>query len=72
MHIAAIVSTAGAWPCGEGKSPIGSVIILSAEDGASDTIVPRLHAAKADLGRIHIVSAVRDAEGCRAFNLQRD
>src|SRR3954453_12046732 len=56
MHIAAIVSTAGVWPCGEGNSAHGSVIILSAEDGAADTIIPRLHAAGADLGRVHIVS----------------
>jgi putative DNA primase/helicase len=72
MFIAATVSTTGAWPCGEGYSPLGSVIILSAEDGAADTIVPRLHVAGADLGRVHIVSAVREAGERRAFNLQRD
>lgn len=32
----------------------GNVVILSAEDGASDTIVPRLQAANADLSRIRI------------------
>jgi putative DNA primase/helicase len=72
MFIAAAVSTAMAWPCGEGKAKQGSVIILSAEDGAADTIVPRLCAAGADLGRIHIISAVKDAEGRRSFSLQRD
>ena len=53
----------GQWPCNEGKAPLGSVIVLSAEDGAADTIVPRLHAAGADLGRVQIVSAVRERDG---------
>ena len=61
--IAATVSVAGYWPCGEGIAPQGSIIILSAEDDASDTIVPRLLAANADMGRVHIVSAVRTGEG---------
>jgi len=37
-----------AWPCSEGTSRRGSVIMLSAEDDAADTIVPRLIAADAD------------------------
>ena len=54
-------------------SPQGSVIILSAEDSVGDTIVPRLHAAGADLGRISIVKAVEiDESGRRGFNLQAD
>jgi AAA domain len=69
----AIVTTGGEWPCAEGRAPLGSVIILSAEDGAADTIVPRLLAAGADLGRVHVVSSVRDADGRRrALNLQHD
>lgn len=73
MHVASTISMAAAWPCGEGRSNAGSVIILSAEDGAADTIIPRLHAAGADLGRIHIVSAVREEKGGRrAFSLQTD
>jgi putative DNA primase/helicase len=72
MDISAIISTAGSWPCGEGNSPHGSVVLLSAEDGAADTIIPRRHAAGADLGRVHIVSAVREGKGRRAFNLQID
>jgi RecA-family ATPase len=70
----AAVTTAGEWPCGEGRAPLGSAIILSAEDGPADTIVPRLLAAGADLGRVHIVSAVCnvDGKGRRAVNLQSD
>jgi putative DNA primase/helicase len=74
MAIVATLTMGGQWPCNEGKAPLGSVIVLSAEDGAADTIVPRLHAAGADLGRVQIVSAVRerDGKGRRAFNLQVD
>jgi RecA-family ATPase len=72
MGIAATVTVGGLWPCNEGRAKDGSVIVLSAEDGAADTIVPRLWAAGADLGRIHIVSAVRDTDGRRTFSLQRD
>jgi hypothetical protein len=52
----------------------GSVITLSAEDDATDTIRPRLDAAGADVGRVYIVSAVRaeHGKGHRGFNLQGD
>jgi AAA domain len=73
IAIVAAITTGGEWPCGEGRAPLGNVIILSAEDSADDTIVPRLMAARADRGRVEIVSAVRDADGNRrAFNLQTD
>jgi hypothetical protein len=73
IAIIAAVTTAGEWPCGEGQAPLGNAIILSAEDGASDTIVPRLLAAGADLNRVHVVSAVRNNDGSRrALNLQHD
>ena len=48
IAMAAAVTTGGTWPCGEGRAPLGNVIILSAEDGAADTIIPRLMAAGAD------------------------
>jgi len=72
--ISATVSKGGEWPCEEGRSRCGSVIILSAEDDAADTIVPRLIAAGADRSKVHILEAVRkdDDEGHRSFNLQSD
>jgi predicted ATP-dependent serine protease len=74
VSIAATISTGGHWPCQEGTSPTGSVVILSAEDGDADTIVPRLMAAGADLSRVHIVSSVRDVHKAsrRTFNLATD
>ena len=73
VAITATVTTGASWPCGEGRSPVGNVILFSAEDGAADTIVPRLIAAGADRERVHIVSAVRNADGGRrALDLQSD
>jgi hypothetical protein len=74
VYIASIVTTGGEWPCGEGHSPVGNVLILNAEDAADDTVVPRLMAVGADLRRVHIVSAVLqgDGKGRRTFNLQAD
>src|SRR6266404_6204393 len=48
IAIIAAITTGDEWPCSEGRAPRGSVVILSAEDGAADTIVPRLMAAGAD------------------------
>jgi RecA-family ATPase len=72
--IAATVSRGREWPRDEGHSPLGSTIVLSAEDDAADTLVPRLIAADADCTKIHILSAVyeEDDKGCRSFNLQHD
>ena len=51
----------------------GDVIILSAEDDAADTVVPRLIAAGADRTRMHVVTAVKEEDGGeRAFNLTLD
>jgi hypothetical protein len=70
IAMVASVTTRGEWPCREGRAPQGSVVILSAEDGAADTVVPRLMAAGADRERVEIVSAVRD-EKSRAHSICR-
>jgi AAA domain len=50
----------------------GDVFILSAEDDSADTIRPRLEACGANLGRVHIIEAVRH-KGCDLpFNLKLD
>jgi hypothetical protein len=76
LDIAAAVSTGRTWPDGK-ACEAGNVVILSAEDDASDTIRPRLEAAGADLSKTFILDAVVDSsvvgnEVCRAFNLKSD
>jgi putative DNA primase/helicase len=75
--LGATVTTGGQWPHSHERAPLGSVVIFSAEDDASDTIVPRLKSAGADLERIQIVSAVKEqlSQGAaieRSFSLQVD
>jgi putative DNA primase/helicase len=61
------------WPCGEGHAPQGNVLILSAEDDCEDTIIPRLAAAGADMGRVHILEMVRTGDDKeRMFSLVDD
>lgn len=76
LNMAAIVTTGLCWPDGTPSEP-GSVVLLSAEDDAADTIRPRLEAAGADLDRCYILDAIRASndEGkvvLRPFNLERD
>jgi putative DNA primase/helicase len=73
-NIAATVSTGGHWPCHEGRAPQGDVVILSAEDGMADTIVPRLIAAGANTKCVHIVAAATklDGTGRKTFSLKTD
>ena len=74
--LAAIVSQGLKWPVTGEECPQGSVILLSAEDHAADTIRPRLDAAKANCEQVHILDAVRDStespEKPRDFNINRD
>jgi hypothetical protein len=75
--IAAHATTGKPWPDGTPCNIAGAVIILSAEDSPSDTIVPRLEAAGANRKRVHIAEAIRTAtddgpEAERMFDLSRD
>jgi AAA domain-containing protein len=71
-YIAAVVTRGGAWPCGEGSAPQGNVLMLTCEDDPSDTVVPRLSAAGADLTRVEIIKMVRDNGQDRMFSLADD
>ena len=75
--MAATVSKGYVWPLEDTASPIGSVVLLSAEDDPADTIKPRLDAAEADSNRIHVVRAIRGVDidskpNERTFSLKRD
>jgi hypothetical protein len=71
MYKAATVSRGGNWCTGELCAP-GDVLIFSAEDDPSDTIVPRLQAYGADLDRIHIIEGVKRNRTEQFFNLKKD
>ena len=75
--IVATVTRGGRWPVDGTRAPEGSAVILSAEDDAADTIIPRLIAADADVSRVHIVESVRaiaadGTPGIRGVDLGRD
>jgi RecA-family ATPase len=76
LTIAAHVSRGKPWFIDESECPEGDVIILSAEDDAADTLVPRLEAAGANLKRIQSLEMVRvptkDGVSERVFSLKRD
>jgi RecA-family ATPase len=74
--IASRVSRGASFPDGA-RCETGSVIFLSAEDDAADTIRPRLDVAGADVCRAHILDAVQVqlADGQlteKTFNLETD
>jgi putative DNA primase/helicase len=71
-HLAAVVTNGADWPNGEGTSPVGNVIVFSAEDDAADTLVPRLIAAGANLDRVQIVEDVKVPNGEKQFHLADD
>jgi putative DNA primase/helicase len=72
LHCAAVTTVGGEWPCREGNAPVGSVIIISAEDSAEDTIIPRLMAYGANRDKIKIIDGVHTKEGRRTFSLIKD
>lgn len=62
LEVAARLSRGDALPGGTEHPPMGAVL-LNAEDGAADTIRPRLELAGADLARVYILEGVREADG---------
>ncbi len=57
----------GGGPDGPARAPLGSAILLSAEDDWARTIVPRLLAAGADLDRVKNLATMRDP-GFRGYS----
>jgi putative DNA primase/helicase len=46
---------------------VGEVALLTAEDGAGDTLRPRLDAAGADVSKVHIIEGIRAPGGREVF-----
>jgi putative DNA primase/helicase len=78
IYVAAMVTTGGAWPGSPGEpNPVGSVVLVSCEDGLADTIKPRLEAAGGDPSKVISLDGVdtigSDGETIsRPFNLSDD
>jgi putative DNA primase/helicase len=72
IDIAARISNGGEFSDGQ-RAPIGSILILTAEDAAADTVRPRCEGASADLDRVHRLKAVVFKGGhTTTFSLQHD
>jgi len=72
LDIAARTSSGSSWPDGQPGGEPGNVAIASAEDGAADTIVPRLRHLNADMSRIYTIDGVKTESGRRAASLDTD
>lgn len=72
LALAATVTQAGHWPDGRRCAEAGRVLLWSGEDDPTDTLLPRLAAAGADLARVHIIGDVHDPDGRRPFDPARD
>jgi hypothetical protein len=72
LNLTARLSTGSPFP--DGARPEGSykVLLLSAEDGVEDTIVPRLEVAGANLANVDILDHVNDGSGPRPVELPGD
>jgi len=55
MSFAATVTVGGLWPDGSRCEHPGDVVLLSAEDGLADTVLPRLLAGEGDPKRVHCI-----------------
>jgi len=71
LDIAARVTTGSPWP-DQGHAPLGDVVVLTAEDGLSEAVRPRLDAMDGDPKRVYVIQAIRDQGGEREFDLTRD
>lgn len=71
MSLAAIVSSAGRFPCGATANR-GNVLIWTGEDDPADTLAPRLVASGADLAHVYFVRGTVDEGEHRSFDPGRD
>jgi putative DNA primase/helicase len=59
LDIVARCTTGEAWPVDGGRVPLAEAIVLTAEDGLSDTVAPRLVAAGADRSKVHFLTGTK-------------
>ncbi|MCA9054778.1 MAG: AAA family ATPase [Planctomycetaceae bacterium] len=67
------VTRGAGWPDAPASQAVGSVLLITGEDGVSDTIRPRCEAAGADLSRVlHKATVALPEGGTRMLDLSRD
>lgn len=72
LALTATVTRGDEWPDGTLCGDVGSVLIWSGEDDASDTLKPRLMAMDANCTRVHFVSGMNENGERRAFDPATD
>ena len=71
LDLAARTTTGSPMP--DGSAGVnGGVLVISAEDGPADTIVPRLLAVGANPERVRILKTIRDSHGERHLEIPSD
>jgi len=65
------ITRAAPWPDGDNAS-LGSVLILTAEDGLADTVRPIVDALGGNPSRITVLQAIKEQGVERHFSLERD
>jgi len=65
MALAGALTIGARWPDGSQAEP-SEVMVWSGEDDPSDTLVPRLMAAGADLRKVHVIAATMDEGDSRS------
>ena len=71
VKMGATVSMGGKWPDGT-RSKQGKVVIWSGEDGAGDTLVPRLECSGADMDEVFFAHSVERGDEERPFDPAKD
>lgn len=69
VDLAARISRGAEWPDLQEKASLGSVLLLTAEDGLADTVRPRADAAGADVSRLIVLDGVKERGEKRFFSL---
>jgi hypothetical protein len=67
LAMGAAVSRGWSLPGDDAPAGPGGIVVMSAEDDAARTIVPRLTAAGADLSRVHLLESVILTSGAEAL-----
>lgn len=61
--VVARLTTGRSFPESEQQTEVGRALVIAGEDDLSDTIVPRLHAAGADISEVATIPLAKDGHG---------